>query len=80
MPFQYRISYNGAESQVTNDYPGERWSNAAQVVEDRGGTATLYRRLVTDADFMELLSDPTGWMVLKDKAIEPWQILAQMEG
>ena len=80
MPFQYRISYNGAESQVLDTLPGEQWSKAAQAVEDRGGIATLHRRLVTDADIMELLTDSSGWIVLKDKVIEPWQILAQMEG
>jgi hypothetical protein len=80
MAYQYRITCNGAIGNVTDDYPGEQWSKAADMVDERGGIATLYRRLITDADIMELLADSTGWMVLKGRAIEPWQTLAQMEG
>lgn len=76
---QYRIFYNECMSSIENTYPGERWSKIAEACEDRGDTAQLLQRTVTDLDIREMLGDTTGWMFFKDKAVSPWVIMAEMK-
>lgn len=76
---QYRVTVNGAISKILDSCPSEQWSKAAEYIEDRGGICTLERRLVTDLDIKESLTTLAGWLFLKDKAISPWEIFAQVE-
>jgi len=76
---QYRVEVNGTTGPIQG-YPGEQWERVAQAIEDRGGLARLYCRLVTDHGILPMLGDDrAGWLVLKDKVISPWDVLAEIE-
>ena len=77
--YQYQVSVNGALGFVTDYYPELSWARIAQLLEVRGGHAKLYRRLVTDLDILESLVDLTGYIVLRDKVICPWEVFAEIE-
>lgn len=79
MFYQYRITVEGATSGVLDGYPGLQWTNTTDHCEDRGLIATLERRLVTDADILELLTDATGYKKLGNRVVCPWEIVAEMK-
>ena len=72
---EYRITVNGIQGKV-EPYPA-RWSQIADAVEERGGHAILERRMVTDLSFLEW--QPENVMILKDKVVTYWEILAELE-
>lgn len=76
--YQYRLIVNGAQGAPTNSYPGAQWEQVAQVIEDRGGHAQLLRRLVTDAEILELVEDTTGYIRLGARVACPWEVLAEL--
>lgn len=76
MSMQYRITVNGQSSGVLDAYPGERWNAAAPTYEERGLCATLERRLITDADMLDLVEDTRGYIRIGDQVACPWEILA----
>lgn len=77
--YQYRIKANGAESQVLDSCPSDQWAFAAQGIEDRGGVATLERRLITDESIFPMLVTPAGWKRLGAVVVGPWAIIAEVE-
>lgn len=77
--YQYRITINGEAGPIVDNNPTAGWSTIASFIEDRGGIATLHRRLVTDDSILPMLTDRTGYLVLKDKVISPWIVLAEVE-
>lgn len=83
---QYRITVNGSQSDITNDYASitERWSRIAERLEARGGVAVLETRLVTDRDIMALVVDPRGYIQVNDEngnpiTVCPWHDLANLD-
>jgi hypothetical protein len=77
--YQYRVTVNGNTGDIVDTLPSERWENIAQVMEDRGGLATLERRIVTNASILPMLASMDGWTVLPDGVVVgPWYILAQL--
>jgi len=78
--YYYKISVNGTESDETNNYNdiAARWKNIADTLEGRGGHAVLYRRSVHNKSIMELLTDPSRWLVIGDKAFGPHEIFAEL--
>jgi len=76
--YQYMIVINGAKSEIQDETALDRWDSAAWQIEERGYIGKLRRRLVTDADIMDSLTDRTGWMVIHSKAISPWETIAQI--
>jgi len=72
---EYLITANGVQGKI-EPYP-ERWPKIADAVEERGGHAILERRMVTDLSFLEW--QPENVMVLKDKVVTHWEILAELE-
>lgn len=78
MTYQYRITVNGSIGPVLTTYPGEHWSHVATCSEDRGLTATLERRLVTDTSILELLTDATGYLKLGNTVLCPWETQGAM--
>lgn len=77
--YQYRITVSGTSSGVLDKYPGAQWTKTTDHCEDRGLLATLERRLVTDADILELLTDATGYIKLGNRIVCPWEIMAEMQ-
>ena len=77
--YQYRVAVNESEGFVLNSYPDLCWKRVAELIEDRGGHAKLFRRLVTDLDILESLADTTGYIILRDKVICPWETFAEIE-
>ncbi len=77
--YQYRLTVNGATGKILNEYPGEQWSRIAEVIDFRGGIATLERRLITDHDILPMLTDPTGFIKPGDKVVCPWEVIAEVE-
>jgi hypothetical protein len=73
--YQYRITVNGTQSPI-GAYP-ENWGFVADQIEARGGYAKLERRLVTDKSFLDF--QPDNVMVLGDKVVTHWRILAELE-
>lgn len=72
---QYRITVGDSVGQVTDKYPGEQWEKIADIAEERGYKATFERRTVIAAD--EFVTKEDGWLILGNKAITQWQVLAQ---
>jgi hypothetical protein len=78
--YQYRLKVNGTIGPILDTFPGEKWTEICVVIDARGGTATLERRLITDHDILPMLADPTGFIKLKDNTVVcPWEVLAGME-
>lgn len=77
--YQYRITVNNSQGQITDNYPGDQWSNIAGVQEDRGIHAILERRLITDETILPMLTNSKGYLKLKDKVICPWEIIAELQ-
>ena len=79
---QYQTIVNGSKSPVTDAYP-VNWSEIAQHIEDRGGKATLERRLVTeyDPEFLAGLVSTQGFIILPNKnlIICNWDVIAEVE-
>jgi len=76
--YQYMIVINGAKSEIQDATALDRWNSTAWQIEERGYIGKLRRRLVTDADIMDGLTDKTGWMVIHGQAISPWETIAQV--
>jgi hypothetical protein len=78
---QYRITVDGTTRQH-DAYPGEAWARAADAAEERGFSATLYRRLVTDANILDFFGGalPQGWMCIGGKVATDWEVFAQVRG
>lgn len=74
--YQYRITVDGAPSPITNAYPGQRWAAIADTCEERGLPATFERRLVTDPDILDLVSDTAGYIKLGNRVACPWETIA----
>lgn len=78
--YQYRLKVNGAIGPIMNTYPGEQWTKIASAIDDRGGIATFERRLITGSDILPMLTDPTGFIKLKDNVVIcPWETMAQLQ-
>lgn len=77
--YQYRIEANGTPGPILNSLPSPQWSFVSQCIEDRGGLARLYRRLVTDADIMPGITDPAGYVVMGNRVACPWEVFAEVE-
>lgn len=78
--WQYRLKVNGATGPILDTYPGEQWTKICEVIDNRGGTATFERRLITEHDILPMLTDTTGFMKLDDNIVVcPWEVLAGME-
>ena len=49
MIYQYRITVNGAQGNITNTYPKEQWENIASISDTgRVNAAVFEKRLVTE--------------------------------
>jgi hypothetical protein len=77
---QYRVTVNDSVGKIVDSLPSEQWTHATDVVEDRGGIATLERRFIFAADYVaEWAADPSQFIQLKDKCISKWEVFAQVE-
>lgn len=76
--YQYRITVNESQGSITENYPAEQWKRIFEVIESRGGKATLERRLITDVSILSLLTDTKGYIKFKEKVICPFEILAEL--
>ena len=74
--YQYRVTVNGTQGPI-EAYPGEKWTRIGDMIEERGGKATLERRFVTDKTFLEF--KPDNVIVLGEKVITRWSIVAELE-
>ena len=74
--YQYKIIVNDQESKITDSVP-TAWENNFDIILEKGLKATLYRRLVTDIGILPMLTDTKGYIILKDRVICPWQIIAE---
>jgi len=74
----YRVTVEGQQGPVLNAYPGEQWARVADACEERGLTARLERRLVTDTGILELIEDTTGYIQLGARVLCPWETIAEM--
>jgi hypothetical protein len=77
--YQYRITLNNTQSPITDNYPGDQWSQIAENQQERGYHAILERRLITDESILPLLTNSTGYIKLKDKVISPFTIIAELQ-
>jgi len=76
--YQYKVIVNDAEGAVVDSVAN--WTDIAQIIEDRGGIATQYRRLVTDTTIFTDWGMPRdGWIVMGKLAVGPWEVFAQVE-
>jgi len=76
---QYRITLNNTQYSITDEYPGDQWSQIAENQQERGYHAILERRLITDETILPLLANPKGYLKLKDMVITPFQIIAELQ-
>jgi hypothetical protein len=76
---QYRITLNNTQYPITDTYPGDQWSQIAEHQQERGYHAILERRLITDESILPLLTNPKGYLKLKDMVICPFQIMAELQ-
>lgn len=77
---QYRITVNKTNSEVLDAYPGDRWRQATEYAEQRGGSAVFSRRLVTDLGFKEFFPDgvlPAGYFTIDKTVVCPWEVIAE---
>ena len=77
--YEYRIVFSGTHGATSQHIDSERWSKCCDVAEERGLSARLERRFVTDREILPSLCDATGWLILKDVVISPWEILAEAD-
>jgi hypothetical protein len=78
--YHYRITVDGTVGPITTIYPGTTWATAAEVAEERGLHAVFERRLVTDADILELLENPPRVMrVGPGRIAMPWEVFAEVQ-
>jgi hypothetical protein len=76
--YQYRITVNGCTGPIKDN--SSTWGNTTDIIDSRGGIATLERRFVTTHDFLELIEDHKGHIKLKNNMLLcPWEIIAQVE-
>jgi len=77
---QRRVTFNGTTSPITAESVSEKWTGITNVVEERGGSATLECRLVIDydPDFLDGLTDKSGYITLGGKIISPWEVQAEV--
>lgn len=77
---QFRITVNDNVGKIVESMPTDQWTHATDVVEDRGGIATLERRFIFNADYVaEYAADPAQFIQLKDKCISKWEVFSQVE-
>jgi len=76
--YQYRITVNNSIRDITDEYPGDQWSRIAEHQEERGYHAIFEERLITDNSILPLLTNPVGYLKLKNKVICPWIIKAEL--
>jgi hypothetical protein len=76
---QYRITVNESIGPIQDVSPCEQWARAAEVIEGRGGKATLHRRILTGLSILPLLTDATRYITLGELVIGPWEIWAEVE-
>lgn len=76
---QFRVTVHGTTGPIVDHIP-DNWSEIARYIENRGGTAALERRLITDKSILPMLADTTGYIVIGDIVICPWEVLAKLEG
>lgn len=77
---QYRMRVNDTWSEITSDYTSisERWELCGEIAESRGGIdAVLERRDVFEAAYPSLWHCD-GFIILGDKAVGQWEIIAEM--
>lgn len=79
MSYQYRITVNG-DARMRPAYPGEQWSRVSDACDDRGYTAKLERRLITDLSMLNFYPDglPAGWARIGERIICAWEVLAEI--
>ncbi len=79
--YQFQIEFNGTRGPILADCPSAQWTHIREtVLEPRGGLARLWRRLITDTEILPLLTDPTGYITLRNgTVIGPWQIFAELD-
>jgi len=77
MTHQYRITVNGTQGQVLDALPSQQWSHVADVLEARGGYATLERRLVTDKSFLDF--QPDNVIALGEHVFTHWETFAELD-
>jgi hypothetical protein len=77
--YQYRITLNNNQYPITDNYPGDQWSQIAEHQEERGYHAILEKRLITDESILPLLTNPTGYLKLKDNTVIcPFETIAEL--
>lgn len=79
---QYRITVNDAQGPIVDAIADGQWEQVAQVAEDRGYSAKLERRLVTDDSFFTMNGGPVaGYMRLPNGVvIGQWEVMASFNG
>ena len=77
--YQYRITLNNTQSPITDEYPGDQWKQIAEHQEERGYHAILEERLITDESILPLLTNPAGYLKLKNMVVCPWQVMAELQ-
>lgn len=77
--YQYRITVNDVSGPIT-EYPGDKWANTAEQSDERGYSAKLERRLVTDLGLLDFFPDglPKGYLKLKDQIVCAWETFAEI--
>ena len=76
--YQYRIIVNDCEGEVGNASVMDRWESIAASIEERGYTAELQRRLVTNISILPMLSNPDGYKSIGKMVICPWETWAML--
>jgi len=78
--YQYKITVNGAQGPVLNEYPALGWQAIADALEARGGHAVLYRRLVADSvDVADVTLVYGSHIKAGGKLVFRWTVFAELD-
>jgi len=74
---QYRITVNGTQSAITDEYPGARWEYLAELSDNRAIEATFERRLV--APWHPGIEQLYPGLRCDDLYISRWGVIAEIQ-
>lgn len=79
--YQYRITVNAAQSEITGALPSQQWAKIANVWNARSGIrARLESRLIASPAILRLIPDAEkrGYFEIDDVVVCPWETIAEL--
>jgi hypothetical protein len=77
--YQYKITVNGNQGNITDIYPYKQWSRITIVEDERGINAKFERRLITDTEILNMVENTKGYIKIGDKVVCPWVTIAEFK-